>query len=71
MMEVVLRDRSVREVEMARNVGDRFVCRTCGAQIVYEKPCPCPEGKPHAEICCGVPMTPLPDQSAAPVGSAS
>jgi hypothetical protein len=36
-----------------RNVGDRYACEKCGAQIVYEKPCPCTEGMPHSEICCG------------------
>jgi hypothetical protein len=41
---------------MARKVGDRYLCEECGAQLVYEKPCPCPEGKPHSEICCGVQM---------------
>jgi len=38
---------------MSRKVGDRYVCEKCGAQLVYEKPCPCPEGMPHQEICCG------------------
>lgn len=23
------------------------------------KPCPCPEGKPHSEICCGEQMKPV------------
>ena len=41
---------------MPRAIGDRYACRSCGAQLVYEKPCTCPEGKPHSEICCGVQM---------------
>ena len=43
---------------MARNVGDRYVCEKCGAVLVYEKACDCPEGGAHAhsEICCGQQM---------------
>lgn len=41
---------------MSRAKGDQYACATCGAQLVYEKPCPCPESKPHSEICCGVQM---------------
>ena len=41
---------------MPRNAGDRYVCEKCGAQLVYEKACPCPAGMPHSEICCGVQM---------------
>ena len=41
---------------MPRKVGDRYVCEKCGAQLVYEKACPCPEGNTHSEICCGVQM---------------
>jgi hypothetical protein len=41
---------------MPRKVGDRYVCEKCGATLVYEKPCPCPEGMPHSEICCGEQM---------------
>lgn len=41
---------------MSRNVGERYVCEQCGAQLVYEKACPCPEGMKHAEICCGKQM---------------
>lgn len=37
---------------MPRKVGDRYVCEKCGAQLVYEKPCNCPESMPHSEICC-------------------
>lgn len=41
---------------MPRKVGDRYVCEKCGAQLVYEKECPCPEGMPHSEICFGEQM---------------
>ena len=43
---------------MPRKAGDRYVCEKCGATIVYEKACPCPETTPHAhsEICCGEQM---------------
>lgn len=41
---------------MPRKVGDCYVCKECGAQLVYEKACPCPEGMPHSEICCGKQM---------------
>lgn len=41
---------------MARSTGDRYVCTKCGATLVYEKPCPCPAGMPHSEICCGEQM---------------
>jgi hypothetical protein len=42
---------------MARKTGDRYVCEKCGAVLVYEKPCPCPEGRDtHSEICCGQQM---------------
>ena len=42
---------------MSRQVGDRYSCGKCGAQLVYEKPCPCPGSMPHLEICCGEQMT--------------
>jgi hypothetical protein len=45
-----------QETEMPRKAGDRYVCEKCGAKLVYEKPCPCPEGMPHSEICCGQQM---------------
>lgn len=41
---------------MARNVGDRYICEKCGAALVYEKACPCPEGQTHSETCCGQQM---------------
>jgi hypothetical protein len=44
-------------VNMARQVGARYVCEKCGAELVYEKACPCPEGHAvHSEICCGQQM---------------
>ena len=45
-----------KEREMPREVGERYACEKCGAQLVYEKPCPCPEEMPHSEICCGEQM---------------
>jgi hypothetical protein len=47
-----------RRFNMARNVGDRYICEKCGAVLVYEKACTCPESSshPHAEICCGKQM---------------
>lgn len=41
---------------MPRETGDRYRCESCGAELVYEKPCPCPEDMPHSEICCGEQM---------------
>jgi hypothetical protein len=42
---------------MPRNAGDRYVCEKCGAELVYEKACPCPAEKHgHSEICCGQQM---------------
>ncbi|MEZ7238687.1 hypothetical protein QYS60_13070 [Rhodococcus sp. GXMU-t2271] len=38
---------------MPRSVGDRYICEKCGAQLVYEKACPCSEEMAHSEICCG------------------
>jgi hypothetical protein len=45
-----------RRPEMPRAAGDRYVCEKCGAELVYEKGCPCPAGMPHSEICCGEQM---------------
>ena len=50
---------------MPRKVGDRYVCEECGAQLVYEKACPCPEGMPHSEICCGKQMKLVKKQASA------
>lgn len=50
---------------MARNVGDRYICGKCGAVLVYEKACPCPEGSahPHSEICCGQQMNAVTEEA--------
>lgn len=48
---------------MPREVGDRYACEKCGAQLVYEKPCPCPERMPHSEICCGEQMKRMEQES--------
>lgn len=45
-----------KETTMPRNAGDRYACEKCGAQLVYEKACPCPPEMPHVEICCGQQM---------------
>lgn len=50
---------------MPRQTGDRYVCEDCGAQLVYETPCPCPEGSTHSEICCGQQMKLLKEQAPA------
>lgn len=42
---------------MSRKAGDRYVCDSCKAELVYEKGCPCPGNMPHQEICCGKQMT--------------
>lgn len=42
---------------MAREAGDRYRCDSCGAEIVYEKPCTCSDGDTHVETCCGQPMS--------------
>lgn len=41
---------------MGREVGERYACAQCGAQLVYEKACPCPPEMEHSEICCGKQM---------------
>ncbi len=41
---------------MSRQAGDRMKCEKCGAELVYEKPCPCPPEIEHSEICCGQQM---------------
>jgi len=40
-----------------RKIGDRYRCEKCGAELVYEKPCPCGPTMKHEEICCGRQMT--------------
>lgn len=43
---------------MARSVGERYECQSCGAVLVYEKACPCCESEgDHSEVCCGQPMS--------------
>ena len=41
---------------MSREAGERYACEKCGAQLVYEKPCPCPPEMVHSEHCCGQQM---------------
>ena len=45
-----------READVPRKVGERYECEKRGAQLVYEKACPCPEGMKHSEIFCGQQM---------------
>jgi hypothetical protein len=52
-------------IAMSRQIGERYHCPKCGAQLVYEKPCPCPAGSGHAEICCGEQMQRLKADAAA------
>jgi hypothetical protein len=49
---------------MHREAGDRQVCEKCGAQLVYEKPCPCSSDMEHREICCGTQMKKIDTRSA-------
>lgn len=46
---------------MPHPAGERLRCESCGAEIVFAKPCPCPEGekKTHSDICCGQEMKSL------------
>jgi hypothetical protein len=44
---------------MPRDTGDRYACESCGSELVYTKPCPCPETADHREICCGTQMRPV------------
>jgi hypothetical protein len=39
-----------------REVGEKYACDKCGAELVYTKRCPCGDDMPHSEICCGVQM---------------
>jgi len=41
---------------MSREVLDRYRCDSCGAELVYEKPCPCGDAMAHSEIFCGSQM---------------
>lgn len=44
---------------MGRAVGEKYACEKCGAELVYTKECPCPEGSGHREVCCGEQMKKL------------
>lgn len=48
---------------MARQVGARYGCAMCGAELVYEKPCPCTGRAVHSEICCGQQMKVVPTRA--------
>lgn len=42
---------------MPHPVGERLVCDTCGAEVMFTKPCPCPEKEGHhSDVCCGKEM---------------
>jgi hypothetical protein len=43
---------------MPHPVGERLRCDECGAEIVFEKGCSCPEREPkeHYDFCCGKQM---------------
>lgn len=43
---------------MPHPVGERFRCDECGAEILFVKPCPCPD-QHHSDTCCGKPMRSL------------
>lgn len=46
---------------MPHPTGERLRCDNCGAEIVFTKPCPCPENEQmkHSDICCGQEMRSL------------
>jgi hypothetical protein len=46
----------IEEKIMSREAGDRYRCEGCGAELVYEKPCPCGDKMAHSEVCCGEQM---------------
>lgn len=50
---------------MPRQTGERYACEQCGAQLVYEKPCPCSAAMVHSEICCGKQMKRVDEPAAA------
>jgi hypothetical protein len=50
---------------MSRDVGERYECESCGARLVYEQACPCPDSMPHSEICCGKQMKRVEEKSPA------
>jgi len=47
---------------MSREVGDRYVCESCDAELVYTKACPCGDEQTNSEICCGKQMTKVADK---------
>jgi len=51
----------VEEAIMSHPTGERLRCDECGAEIVFVKPCPCPEHDPkeHRDMCCGNEMRSL------------
>lgn len=46
---------------MSHLLGERFRCDECGAELVFVRPCPCPERDPkaHSDMCCGKEMRSL------------
>lgn len=40
---------------MAHPKGERRRCDSCGAEIMFVQPCPCPDREPkvHMDLCCG------------------
>lgn len=46
---------------MPHPIGERLRCDDCGAEIVFMKPCPCPDREPkaHSDMCCGKEMRSL------------
>jgi hypothetical protein len=53
-----------RRIEMSRESGDWYHCNSCGAELVYEKPCPSGEGMVHSEICCSKQMSKIEGRTA-------
>jgi len=54
---------------MSHAAGERLRCEECGAEIVFVKPCPCPEREPkaHRDTCCGKEVQSLGVQSTSQV----
>jgi hypothetical protein len=53
---------------MPHPIGERVRCDECGAEILFVKPCPCPEREPkaHMDMCCGKEMRSLGVESKSP-----
>lgn len=53
---------------MPHPVGERLRCDECGAELVFTKPCLCPEREPaaHSNECCGKEMQSLGVQTPEP-----